>query len=159
MLAASLLSRELQQSPAFSCLKDTNLRNQQQPLNTTDFRTCTRSPHPLVGRPGGRPTPSTGRPGGRPGAQQRVGSLQSVDRAVDRAPTCARCAPRSTGPVDRVPDTLGGRTCFLLLLLFSAAVSFAFSSSTSLAITSTTPRQSMSISSAIFSLSNNLCSL
>ena len=132
-------------NPAFRFLiflKDTNPRNQQQPLNTTDFRTCIRSPHPLIGRPGGRPTPSTGRPGDRPGAQQRVGYFQSVDRAVDRALPCARCAHRSTEPVDRVPNTAGGRldrsTDHLHLLLFcccAAASFFVLLSSTSLAIT------------------------
>ena len=86
-------------------LKDTNPRNQQQPLNTQISESAENCPHPTVGRPGGRPTPSTGRPVGRLGAQQRVGYLQSVD-SVDR-------------PVDRSSDTAGGRpgrsTEFLIL--------------------------------------------
>ena len=98
-------------------LQDTNPKNQQQPLNTTDFRISTRSPHPLVGRPGGRPTLP---PTGRPGAQKRVGCLQSVD-SVDR-------------PVDRTSDTAGGRPgrstaqpvllllCYFLLLFSSPFV-------------------------------------
>ena len=103
-------------------LQDTNPRNQQQPLNTTDFRISRNYPHPTVGRPGGRP-----------GAQQRVGSLQSVDRAVDRALSlCTLCTSvdrrgrpifclcgQATGPVDRT-------TCSAVVVLFSAVVSFAF---------------------------------
>ena len=82
-----------------------------------------------VGRQGGRPSSNTVHVVhvGRPGRSTEALILRAVDRP----------------------------TCFLLLLLFSAAVSFTFSSSTSLAITSTTPQQFMSTSSAIFSLSNN----
>ena len=113
-------------------LQDTNPRNQQQPLNTTDFRISRNYPHPTVGRPDGRPT------------------LPPVDRAVDRVPNrelghfsrsagrsielfpCARCAHRSTAPVDRSSACAGGRPGrstaepVLLLLLSSAAVSFVF---------------------------------
>ena len=127
-LAASLNAREL----LLFLVKDTNPRNQQQPLNTQISESAEKYPHPTVGRPGGRPT------------------LPPVDRAVDRVPNrelghfsrstgrsteifpCARCAHRSTGPVDRLPACAGGRPRRstaepVLLLLFSAAVvSFAF---------------------------------
>ena len=67
-------------------------------------------------------------------SQPRVGSLQSVDRPVNRSHPavdrtgrplmpCACCARRSTGPVDRTPATAGGRpgrsTELLLLLLLT----------------------------------------
>ena len=151
MLAASLISRELQN---FQNYKIQTLGNNNSPLNTTDFRNSNRSPHPLVGRPGGRPIPSTGRPVGRPvgrpSAQQRVGYFQSVDRAVDRASClCTLCTSvdragqpicycgRSTGPVDRSPAT--------------AAVDL-FCCCPFLRLSSTIPRRSSSTSSAITSL-------
>ena len=78
-------------------------------IYTNRFSKQKRSPHPLVVRPGGRPTPSTGRPVGRPGAQQRVGTFsRSTGRSTELQPR-ACCARRSTGPVDRTSDTAGGR--------------------------------------------------
>ena len=121
-------------NPAFrSFSKMLNPTNQQQPLNTTDFRISRNYPHPTVGRPGGRPTPSirstdpteswlllVGRPGGRPSS-----NLSTLCTSVDR-----------------VPDTAGGRpdrsTDHLHLLLFcccAAASSFVLLSSTSLVFT------------------------
>ena len=138
--------------PFLDLLQDISPRNQQQPLNTTDFRISRNYPHPTVGRPGGRPTlPPVDRVPNR-----ELGTFsRSTERSTELFP-CARCARRSTEflmlrAVDRAgrPANLFCCCCYFLLLS-----PFAFSSSTSLAITSTTPRQSMSTSSAIFSLSN-----
>ena len=138
-----MIAIELQQNPSFLDLlqKDTNPKNQQQPLNTTGFQTCKSQPARLVGRPGGRPTSSTD----RPGAQQRVGYFQSVDRAVDRSCLCACCARRSTGPVDRAGRPSTFYCCLAiswLLLPSSFVIDF-------LGDHSTTPRRSLSTSSAI----------
>ena len=60
--------------------QDTYLRKYNSPLNRVQNNPSRKIADPTVGRPAGRPTPCAGRPGSRPGAQQRVGSLQSVDR-------------------------------------------------------------------------------
>ena len=123
-------------------LQDTKPRNQQQPLNITGFQTCKTQPVPDCRSTRRSTDPSTGRPGGRQSAQQRVGSLQSVDRTVDRALSlCTLCTSvdragqpifclcgRSTGTVDRT-------TCSAAVVLFCCCFFLVLLSSTSSAIT------------------------
>ena len=161
MLAASLIARELQQTQPSTASHETLGKNPYlyQPVSKIENAACPacrstgRSTDPFhrsTGRSTGCPTESwvltvsrVGRPGGRPSSNTvHVVHIGRPGRSTDLL---------ILWTVDRAgrPPPL-----FPAALLFSAAVSFAFPSSTSSAITSTTPRQSMSTSSAIFSLSN-----
>ena len=132
----------MQESSSKSFFAGTNPRNQQHPLNTTDFRISRNYPHPTVGRPGGRPT------------------LPPVDRSVDWVPTesWVTSVGRPTGRPRFNLCTLctGGRPAPAAVDLFSAAVS--------LRLRRRLPRRSLDDPSTILinfpisklSLSNNL---
>ena len=142
MVAAPL---DLKRAATFPSQGYKNPRNQTTALKYNRFPNLQIATRPACRSTGRSTDPfhrSTGQSTGCP-TESWVFTVSRLGRPPGR-PSFWYCG-RSTGPVDRP-------TCFLLLLLSSAA----FSSSTSLAITSTTPRQSMLTSSAIFSLSNKI---
>ena len=81
-------------------LQDTNPRNQQQPLNTTDFRISRFPPKPDCRSTGRSTDLHPGRLVGRPNLTESLALTVRELRSTASEP-CACCACRSTWPVDR----------------------------------------------------------